>query len=81
MPSVSVSLIGSIALPDTKRRIDQLEINGKPHFRINEMGWVDGTVNHPPRLAAITIIAESLRKHPESGLIAREPKHPTTGYI
>lgn len=64
LPSVSVSLIGSIDLPDTKLRIDQLEINGKPHFRINEMGWVDGTANHPPRLAAITIIAESLRKHP-----------------
>ncbi|MBO9494393.1 hypothetical protein J7438_09890 [Thalassotalea sp. G20_0] len=64
LPSVSVSLVGSIDLPDMKLRIDQLEINGKPHFRINEMGWVDGTANNPVRLAAITMIAETLRKHP-----------------
>ncbi|WP_257296614.1 protein-tyrosine phosphatase family protein [Endozoicomonas sp. YOMI1] len=64
LPSVSVSLVGSIDVPDMKLRIDQLEINGKPHFRMNEMGWVDGTANNPIRLAAITMIAETLRKHP-----------------
>lgn len=64
LPSVSVGLVGSIDVPDMKLRIDQLVINGKPHFRINEMGWIDGTANHPVRLAAITIMAEMLRKHP-----------------
>ena len=64
LPFVSVSLIGSIDLPEMKLRIDQLEINGKPHFRLNEMGWIDGTANNPLRLAAITMIAETLRKHP-----------------
>ena len=46
-------------------RVDKLEVNGKPHFRIYDTGWEDHSSGNPSRLAALSVLVEQLKKEPE----------------
>lgn len=60
-----IELLETTEVPEHNFRIDKLKIDGKTHFRINEMGWKDFSAGNPARLVAIPLIIEMLRQQPE----------------
>ena len=60
-----IELLETTEVPEHNFRIDKLKIDGKTHFRINEMGWKDFSAGNPARLVAIPLIVEMLRQQPE----------------
>nr|MDT0250748.1 protein-tyrosine phosphatase family protein [Endozoicomonas sp.] len=68
-----IELVESFDIADLDFRIDKFKIDGKTHFRVNEMGWKDHTAGNPARLVAVALIVEKLRQHPEVADRAEQP--------
>ena len=71
---IKVRLDNQLWLDDGNIRVDVLNLDGQPHFRVYDTGWEDHTSGDPSRLAALSVLVEQLRQDPA---IADRKDNPT----